>query len=68
MKNTPFARTIDDKDMNDEMRQVERWGDPMLKHIKKKGGRGGKPRCQHRVRASPPQPRLFCNLMTPTMT
>eukprot|EP00960_Hanusia_phi_P055121 762879-Hanusia_phi.AAC.3 len=34
-KHKPFARTIEDKDMNDELKAVERWGDPMAGKIKK---------------------------------
>ena len=50
MKDAPFARYADDKEMNDEMKQVERWGDPMMGMIKKAGGGAkgkGKPRCPH---------------------
>ena len=31
MKNAPFARYADDKDMNDDLKSRERDGDPMLK-------------------------------------
>ena len=34
-KNKPFARTVEDKEMNDELKAVERWGDPMAGKIKK---------------------------------
>eukprot|EP01046_Picozoa_sp_COSAG06_P025358 COSAG06_NODE_2126_length_7537_cov_9.348077_7_plen_61_part_00 len=30
MKAAPFARYADDKEMNDDMKETTRWGDPML--------------------------------------
>ena len=29
-RTAPFARTVEDKDMNDELKAVTRWGDPMV--------------------------------------
>ena len=34
-KSRPFARTEDDKEMNDELKQVTRWGDPMAARLEK---------------------------------
>ena len=53
MKTAPFARYADDKEMNDEMKETERWGDPMLGMVSSGGGRGGgakkgqRPKCKH---------------------
>jgi len=34
-KNKPFARTINDDDLNDMWKGTDRWGDPMAGHVKK---------------------------------
>ena len=34
-KSKPFARTIDDREMNDDLRSKERWGDPMAGKLNK---------------------------------
>lgn len=43
----PVARTIDDEDMNKELRERERWNDPAAQFLRgpkeEKKGRGGKP-------------------------
>ena len=54
MKDAPFARYADDKDMNDDLKTIDRWGDPMLKMMggsgKGAGGGGNKanqrPKCK----------------------
>ncbi len=52
MKSAPFARYADDKEMNDDMKQTVRWGDPML-GMMSSGGKGGgtkkgqRPKCKH---------------------
>jgi pre-mRNA-splicing factor CWC26 len=38
----PVARTIDDKEMNDELREVERWNDPAAQFLSSKSKSGGK--------------------------
>ena len=53
MKNAPFARYADDKEMNDEMKETVRWGDPMLGMVSSGGRQGGgarkgqRPKCKH---------------------
>jgi len=45
-KNKPFARTRDDTDLNDMLKERDRWGDPMLGLIKKKPKSTTQPRYQ----------------------
>ncbi|KAK7534061.1 Pre-mRNA-splicing factor cwc26 [Phyllosticta citribraziliensis] len=45
-KYMPFARTADDKEINEEMKEVERWNDPAMQFLttkKEKKSRTGKP-------------------------
>lgn len=39
----PFARRADDKEMNAELKEVQRWGDPMAGKVKT-GGQTAKPK------------------------
>ncbi|KAF7560240.1 hypothetical protein G7046_g3908 [Stylonectria norvegica] len=38
----PLARTVDDEDMNKEMKEKERWNDPMMQFMGEKKDAGGK--------------------------
>lgn len=43
-KSMPFARRVDDKDMNDHLKEQQRWGDPMAGKIQSQ--KSNKPKYQ----------------------
>ncbi|TQS33287.1 hypothetical protein Golomagni_06373, partial [Golovinomyces magnicellulatus] len=53
----PFARTVDDKDLNDELKEHERWNDPMMQFMSGPSAEGKKSKKSKRpiyVGAAPP--------------
>mmetsp|Transcript_46615 Transcript_46615/g.117396 ORF Transcript_46615/g.117396 Transcript_46615/m.117396 type:complete len:223 (+) Transcript_46615:131-799(+) len=61
-KNAPFARYRDDEEINQEQRETDRWGDPMLKYMMKKKEKKSKKRKQPVYAGPPPPPNRF-NIM-----
>ncbi|KAG2018204.1 pre-mRNA-splicing factor CWC26 [Coprinopsis cinerea AmutBmut pab1-1] len=55
-KSRPFARTIDDKDLNEEMKQKELWNDPAAAFLTKKKSKG--PRRPEYTGPTPPPNRF----------
>ena len=55
-KGAPFARTADDEAMNDEMKEVVRWGDPMAHLVSNNPSKKKKPAAGQRPRYSGPRP------------
>lgn len=56
MRSTTFARTIDDKSLNEELKQEERWNDPAAAFLTKKRSKGPK---KPEYTGPPPPPNRF---------
>ncbi|KAJ3559264.1 hypothetical protein NM688_g449 [Phlebia brevispora] len=56
MKNAPFARTVDDVALNEELKAEERWNDPAAAFLTKKRGKGPK---KPEYSGPPPPPNRF---------
>ncbi|GAA5870714.1 hypothetical protein JCM3774_001732 [Rhodotorula dairenensis] len=59
LKNMSFARYADDQDMNDEMKDVERWNDPAAAFLTKKKEKSSKGPKYPSYQGPPPPPNRF---------